>query len=386
MFTHVVAPLDGSESAERALEYAVDIARKFGARLTLLRAFDGPWRATETLAMSSTGVVNGGIIDASTVDAVVEAAKKQEAEARAYLSALAQRLADSGLDVDALVSEAAPADAILQEAHRQADTVVVMATHGRGGLSKVVFGSVAQAVLAASHAPVLVVRVTPAATTNIAGHDMSGDVTIGADVIGRAGARLGTVSRVIVDANARAVTGVVVKGTGLFAHEAVVPRTRVNRVDGGVVYVEVDANEFGDLDRFTDERYRLPAADDAGLPGLDRGQYVLDVVAAEGAMGAMTPVPPLVSPRPAAAPAPDAGPTALREGMSIFDAQGEKVGEIGELSVAPDSGEPTRITVRRGVLFKHETDLPLDWIADITDHGVGLNVPKERVAALEEGQ
>jgi nucleotide-binding universal stress UspA family protein len=61
--------------------------------------------------------------------------------------------------VDTLVADADATEAILEEAQREPGTLVVMSTHGRGGLGRLVFGSVAQAVLERSHVPLLLIRV-----------------------------------------------------------------------------------------------------------------------------------------------------------------------------------------------------------------------------------
>jgi nucleotide-binding universal stress UspA family protein len=61
--------------------------------------------------------------------------------------------------VDTLAMDADATEAILQEAQREPATLIVMSTHGRGGLGRLVFGSVAQAVLERSHVPLLLIRV-----------------------------------------------------------------------------------------------------------------------------------------------------------------------------------------------------------------------------------
>lgn len=378
MFRRVVVPLDGSELAEQALEYGVALAERFGARLTLLRAFDQSERSARMLAMTPTEPV--GAIDPRTVEALTEAVQAEHAEARTYLAGQAQRLTGRGLTLDTTLPDAGAAEAILAEAQREPDTVVVMSTHGRGGLGRLVFGSVAQEVLQNCHAPLLLIRVGEA-PVSASGHDTGADVTIGADVLG-GGEKLGEVHRVIVDANLNRVTAVAVKPGGLFGQERVLPMERISRIEGGVVYSDLDAAGFDALDRFVEERYRVPDAGHAGPRGLDRTQYLLDAYAAEGAAGALAGPPHMPPPPPLTGPD-DIQVSALAAGMAVVDAEGEKVGEIGELSVSPDTGAPTRITLRRGLLFKRDTELPVDWIRDVSDEGVVLKVHKRDVEALE---
>lgn len=121
---HVLAPLDGSPLAEQMLESAAEFARMFGADVTLV------------LAQA----------DAHLPDAV------------GYLSPHADRLRAAGLNVQIqVVAEGHAADAIVAAAARPG-TVIALATHGRGGLPKLVWGSVTEQVVHRTPAPVLVFR------------------------------------------------------------------------------------------------------------------------------------------------------------------------------------------------------------------------------------
>ena len=382
MFQRVIVPLDGSEVSEQGLKYAIPLAEKFGARLVLLRAFAGPEQSARMLAMAQADPVGG--VDPRTVDVVTEAVHEQEEEVRSYLAEQAQQLAARGLEVEALNVDADPKDAILQEAHRQPDTVVVMTSHGRGGLQRLVFGSVAQEVIQRCHAPVLVIRASSGATTS-GGHDTGHDVSIGAEVMGTAG-RLGTVHRLVIDANVHRITGIVVRHGAIFGQERVVPMDRVSRIEGGVVYVNVDERGFAALDRFAEDRYRTPDPDFTGPPGLAREHYVLDSVAAEGPMGALTP-PARIDTVPVNRSAPaDSQRPAVAAGTDVFDDTGEKVGDVAELSVHPETGTPTQLTIRRGRLFRHDTAIPVEWIANISEKGVELNVSKSRIESWENAE
>jgi len=81
-------------------------------------------------------------------------------EAQAYLSALATGLSERGLDVEVAVPYGDAAESILLEIGLRGAELVVMCTHGRSGLGRWIYGSVAQQVLAHSPAPVLLVRPT----------------------------------------------------------------------------------------------------------------------------------------------------------------------------------------------------------------------------------
>ena len=123
MFTKVVIPLDGSELAEQALAPACRIAERFGSELLLLR--------------------------------VVTPERPLVEEAEAYLSGLA--LPVLGLSIRTRVLCGAPPELIIAAAAESGADLIVMSTHGRAGLLRLLYGSVTEAVLRGSPVPVLVV-------------------------------------------------------------------------------------------------------------------------------------------------------------------------------------------------------------------------------------
>ena len=158
MFDRILVPLDGSALSERALSYGAALAERLGAPLTLLRAFDGPARSVTLLASARTARIAAGMTTPAMVEAVTEAAAETEADSRAYLAAHELALHKRGLTVATLVVDGSPAEAILAGAEREPGTVVVMSTHGRGGLGRLIFGRTAQDVLRRSHIPLLLIR------------------------------------------------------------------------------------------------------------------------------------------------------------------------------------------------------------------------------------
>jgi nucleotide-binding universal stress UspA family protein len=136
MFADLVVPLDGSELAHKALPYAAALARVTHGRLVLVRAIE-TWAATVPQAIQQ------------------ELERKPGAEADLDLEAAALR--GQGLDVTtaAYVGEAAAAIDAAAASHH-ADTIV-MSTHGRSGIARLAYGSVAERVLGRAHLPVLLV-------------------------------------------------------------------------------------------------------------------------------------------------------------------------------------------------------------------------------------
>jgi nucleotide-binding universal stress UspA family protein len=134
----IMVPLDGSMLAEAALSTACDFAARDGATISLLRAAE---------AMSRPG--------ADAVEAQVTAIR----EAEEYLAAVVRRLADKGITrVEPHVWYGPAAAAIVEAASAQKADLVVMCTHGRSGLGRLVLGSVAESVLRGTTTPILIVR------------------------------------------------------------------------------------------------------------------------------------------------------------------------------------------------------------------------------------
>ena len=150
MYARIVVPLDGSHLAERALPPAEEFSRLTGAPLHLVRAVDPthlPIRAYGVHAMAIEGGVPGLLF-------------AEERAARNYLDRMAARLGERGLPATTeLLTGYAPRELV---GMARAGDLVVMATHGRGGLTRWFLGSVAEEVVRRAPVPVLLIRAQPA--------------------------------------------------------------------------------------------------------------------------------------------------------------------------------------------------------------------------------
>jgi nucleotide-binding universal stress UspA family protein len=144
---HVLVPLDGSELAERMLGPASEFSKAVGADMTLLMALAAVPDMEVIAARHEPGLP--GAWDPTTAPA----------KAELYLRHKADRVRAQSVPADVrVVPQGGAADAIVAEAAGKPGTVVALATHGRGGLSKLVWGSVTDAVVRRTSAPVLVFR------------------------------------------------------------------------------------------------------------------------------------------------------------------------------------------------------------------------------------
>jgi nucleotide-binding universal stress UspA family protein len=144
MYKHILVPVDGSPTALQAVSQAVVIASAFGSAVTAIYVID-PYPFT--------GV---GTEFAYSQAHYLSAAK---AEAQEAFVAVRAQFEAAGLKVDTRMVEAhATWRGIIETADAIKADLVVMGSHGRHGLEKLVLGSVTQRVLQHATQPVLVVR------------------------------------------------------------------------------------------------------------------------------------------------------------------------------------------------------------------------------------
>jgi len=156
VYEHLLVALDGSPTAERVLEHTEALAKAFGSTVTLFRATV----AAEVL-MAQTATSGQSVGDVGPVLDPTPILEAERAEAIRYLNAVAARLKQHNLNVNTEHFEGPPADEIVERARALDVTLILMTTHGRSGLGRLVFGSVADSVLRHAPCPVLLVRVKP---------------------------------------------------------------------------------------------------------------------------------------------------------------------------------------------------------------------------------
>jgi nucleotide-binding universal stress UspA family protein len=144
MYKKILVPLDGSELAERALPHALEIARCMGSELNFLRV-----SLAEIYAHSPAG--DGPLYAPEVLEADRQAAVE-------YLARVRARLALPEVRVTTEVLAGPVAETIIDYARDQGVDLIIMSTHGRSGLSRWVFGSVADRVLHGAHSPTMIVR------------------------------------------------------------------------------------------------------------------------------------------------------------------------------------------------------------------------------------
>lgn len=142
----LLVPLDGSDLSEAALPHATRLADVFGSDVDLVRVFPYPERFVSTYLPH-------------TIQENARLLEQGKDSARAYVARVATRLRESGFDVDAeVLVDHTSAAGILHRAEQRDTDVIVMATHGYGGVRRALIGSVTDKVVRGSPVPVLVVH------------------------------------------------------------------------------------------------------------------------------------------------------------------------------------------------------------------------------------
>jgi nucleotide-binding universal stress UspA family protein len=133
MYNRILVPLDGSDVAEAILSQMEELASKIGAEVILLEI------------LSEAGVLP-------------TTAHQEYNEAKQYLDAIAHRLESKGIKTSATIRYGEPAEEIVDYARTNDVGLIAMSTHGRSGVGRWVFGSVAEKVLRGTALPILLVR------------------------------------------------------------------------------------------------------------------------------------------------------------------------------------------------------------------------------------
>jgi nucleotide-binding universal stress UspA family protein len=143
MLQKILVCLDGSSLAEQILPYVTEVALGCGSRVVLLEVSLPPSATVEPLT---------GFYRPTPIEKIL----REEVEAQTYLKKVAQRLRKRGLKVNSVTIPGDPGETIVSYAKENAVGLIALSTHGRSGLVRLAFGSVADFVLKRSGLPILI--------------------------------------------------------------------------------------------------------------------------------------------------------------------------------------------------------------------------------------
>jgi nucleotide-binding universal stress UspA family protein len=155
LFKKILVPLDGSQHSQRALETAVQIAKKFEARMTLIHVYSvtvPPVIMTEPTTLTPSGVP---VVTPVELSKMVEAAREV---GERILAEAEEKLRSEDVEVDTSLNEGNTVQEITRVAKEGNFDLIVMGVRGIGRLRELLVGSVSEGVIKHSSCPVLVVK------------------------------------------------------------------------------------------------------------------------------------------------------------------------------------------------------------------------------------
>lgn len=159
MYQSILVALDGSEFSASALPAAAALARRCGGQLHLVVVFD-----PSTMLHFAPGEASIPVFDVSVAD-------ERCAELRAWVEEQAASISNTGVAAEGTMLEGTVIEALAEHAVATKADLVIMTTHGRGGLDRLRLGSVASSFLGRSPVPVFLVR-PKGADARTPGHEL----------------------------------------------------------------------------------------------------------------------------------------------------------------------------------------------------------------------
>lgn len=161
MYDRILLAVDGSPTADRALDEAIQLAKNLGAELVIAHVIDNAYLKYDVGYIDIRGFTEALITQGKEIVAAARA-KAEKAGVRAR-----------GVVVDDPIGTFDIGFAIEQTAQDVGAQVLVLGTHGRRGFRRLLLGSVAESVLRQSTLPVLLVRAVPTETSHVATEPLS---------------------------------------------------------------------------------------------------------------------------------------------------------------------------------------------------------------------
>lgn len=146
MYKTILVPLDGSRRAEAILPQVEEIARCFEAKVLFLQVIEPIF-----VYRGTNGYIGDASLEENTREILVQRAKD-------YLTDLKGEFREKDIQAESFVDQGPVVGTIISVAEREDADLIAMASHGRTGLSRVFYGSVAAGVLHLVDRPLLLVR------------------------------------------------------------------------------------------------------------------------------------------------------------------------------------------------------------------------------------
>ncbi|GBC61704.1 universal stress protein [Desulfonema ishimotonii] len=145
MYKKILVPLDGSKRAEVILPHVENLALNYKAKVVFMRVVESTYFAPD-------------FADSVDISGYTDEYKRRDREAETYLNGLRGEFREKGIEAGIVVAHGSVVQSILDAAEQEDTGLIAIASHGRTGLSRAFYGSVAAGVLNRADRPLLIIR------------------------------------------------------------------------------------------------------------------------------------------------------------------------------------------------------------------------------------
>jgi len=151
MYQMLLVPLDGSPRAESILPHVENLAIQFKSKVFFLQVVEPPLQFVNPSFYETT--IQSDVIHEYLMDF-----KQKKEEITAYLAGIQEGFQKKGINTSILVEQGPSVETIINVAQRENADLIAIASHGRSGLSRVFYGSVAAGIMQKVDRPILIIR------------------------------------------------------------------------------------------------------------------------------------------------------------------------------------------------------------------------------------
>ena len=151
MYQTLLVPLDGSPRAESILPHVEKLAIRFKSTVIFLQVVEPPLQFVNPSFYETT-------IQTDIIHEYLEDFKRKKEDISAYLTGIQEGFQKKGIDAGIIVEQGGAVETIISVAQRENADLIAIASHGRSGLSRVFYGSVAAGIMQKIDRPMLIIR------------------------------------------------------------------------------------------------------------------------------------------------------------------------------------------------------------------------------------
>jgi nucleotide-binding universal stress UspA family protein len=145
MYKKILVPLDGSDRAEAILPHVEDLAKRYESQIVFMRVVEGDYFVP-------------GYQEVVDISGYEQEYARRKKEVETYLEDIKRRFSEKGIDNKPVISYDSVVQSILNTAEAEEVDLIALASHGRSGLARAFYGSVASGVLNRIDRPLLIIR------------------------------------------------------------------------------------------------------------------------------------------------------------------------------------------------------------------------------------